>query len=333
MRKLIWLVLAVFILYSGYWIIGARGTEHAIAAWIDARANEGWQAETVEVKTRGFPARFDTAIMEPRLADPRTGVALSTPKIEILSQSFRPTRFTLHMAPELTLASPYQRLDLTQDSAEAQLFVDPGPNLTLDHASVAIDGLKLLSTATWGLTLDSAQVASQRRADDALTHDITLNAQGFAPTGGLVEDLDPKGLLSDRFEELDLKITATFDSPWDIHALEGPRPQPTHIDVENFSAHWGELKLKLTGAFDVDKRGYPVGKVAVKAENWREMIELAIATGAIPENMSNLALRGGEMLAGLSGRKDTIDAELNLKDGMITLGFIPLGPAPRIVIR
>lgn len=333
MRKLIWIVLAAFIVYSGYWMIGARGTERAISGWMAARASDGWQAESVEIKTRGFPTRFDTAIMDPRLADPRTGVAFSTPKIEILSQSHRPTRFTLHMAPEMSLASPYQKIDITQDSAEAQLFVDPGPSLTLDHASLAINGLKLASNADWGLTLDTTQIATQRSADNDLTQDITVNAQGFAPTGGLIEELDPEGLLSDRFEELDLKMSATFDGPWNIHSLEGPRPQPTHIDIDTFSAHWGELNLKLTGAFDVDKRGYPVGKVAVKAENWREMVELAIATGAIPEDLSGLALRAGEMLAGLSGRKDTIDAELNLKDGMITLGFIPLGPAPRLVIR
>jgi len=160
-----------------------------------------------------------------------------------------------------------------------------------------------------------------------------VNIQGFAPTGGLIEGLDPKGLLSDRFDALDLRMRAGFDAPWNIHALEGPRPQPTRIEIDELSAHWGQLDLKLAGAFDVDGRGYPVGKLAVKAENWREMVELAISMGAIPQNMSGLALRAGEMLAGMSGRKDTIDAELTLKDGMISLGFIPLVPAPRIVLR
>ena len=143
----------------------------------------------------------------------------------------------------------------------------------------------------------------------------------------------PKDFFSDEFETLDLDMSATFDGPWNIHALEGPRPQPTKIELTTLAAHWGELDLKLAGSFDIDARGYPMGTLAVKAENWREMIELAISIGAIPENMSKLSLRAGEMLAGLSGRKDTIDAELTLKDGMISLGFIPLGPAPRIVIR
>ncbi|SFK01339.1 DUF2125 domain-containing protein [Celeribacter neptunius] len=333
MRKLLWLVLAAVLIYTAYWMIGAKSTETAISAWIDARASEGWQAEAEEIKTRGFPTRFDTEILAPKLADPRTGVALSTPRIDILSQSHRPTRFTLRMAPEVTLASPYQRLDITQELAEAQLFVAPGPSLTLDHAAATLTALTLQSTATWGFTLQSGTVTTERRDDAPLTHDISASIEGFAPTGGLIEELDPKGLLSDRFETLTLAMSATFDGPWDIHALEGPRPQPTHIELEELAAKWGKLDLKLAGTFDIDRRGYPQGTLAVKAKNWREMVELAISTGAIPENMSNLALRGGEMLAGLSGRKDSIDAELTLKDGMISLGFIPLGPAPRIVIR
>lgn len=333
MRKLFWLVLAAVLIYTGYWMIGAKGTESAIAAWVNARSAEGWQAEVSDIKTRGFPTRFDTEIRDPHLADPRSGVALSSPKIEILSQSHRPTRFTLRMAPEVTLASPYQRLDITQELAETQLFVDAGPNLTLDHAALTLKDLRIVSTATWGLSLDTGEITTQRQEDDPLTHDIKMHVAGFAPTGGLIEDIDPKGLLSDDFETLDLDMSATFDGPWNIHALEGPRPQPTKIELTALSAHWGELDLKLAGSFDIDARGYPAGKLAVKAENWREMIELAISIGAIPENMSKLSLRAGEMLAGLSGRKDTIDAELTLKDGMISLGFIPLGPAPRVVIR
>lgn len=333
MRKVLWLVLAAILIYAAYWMIGAKGTETAISAWIDARASEGWQAEAEEIKTRGFPTRFDTEIRAPRLADPRSGVAISTPRIDILSQSHRPTRFTLRMAPELSLASPYQRLDITQDRAEAQLFVAAGPNLTLDHTALTLDGLELQSTARWGFSLDAAQITTQRQADAPLAHDIKASIQGFAPTGGLIEEIDRDALLSDRFETLTLDLSATFDGPWDIHVLEGPRPQPTYIDLTDLSAQWGKLELKLAGRFDIDTRGYPDGTLAVKAKNWREMVELAISTGAIPENMSNLALRGGEMLASLSGRKDSIDAELTLNNGMISLGFIPLGPAPRIVIR
>ncbi|KAB6714194.1 MULTISPECIES: DUF2125 domain-containing protein [Roseobacteraceae] len=333
MRKLIWLVVIAGLAYTGYWFIGAKSTEKAIAGWASARASEGWQAEYSGIDTHGFPLRFDTTITKPRFADPRTGVAFSTPQFDILSQSHRPTRIRAQVAPTATLATPLQRMEITQDRAEAELFVEPGPSLTLDHASAVLNGFSVTSNLGWGVTLETGNFNTQRDISDPFKHDIHLAVQGLTPSQGLMASLDPQGLLSHQFEQLELRMTTTFNGPWDIHALEGPRPQPTHIDLTNLSAKWGKLDLRMTGAFDVDGRGYPMGTVAIKAVNWREMIEIAISTGMIPQNMSNLALRAGEMLAGMSGRKDTIDAELTLKDGMITLGFIPLGPAPRVVIR
>ncbi|MCA0042748.1 DUF2125 domain-containing protein [Celeribacter litoreus] len=333
MRKVLWLLLTAVVLYFGYWMIGAKGTEAAISEWIAAREREGWQAEVAEIETKGFPLRFDTEIVEPRFADPRTGAAFSTPRLEILSESHRPTRFTARLANEVTLASPYQRLEITQDMAEADLFVAPGPNLTLERAATRIEGFTLASTLDWGLTIDRAEIMSEQRADAPLTHDITIRAAGVEPTGGLLEQLDPEGLLSDSLDVADVKIAASFDSAWDIHALEGPRPQPTRVEIETLSLDWGSLSLKVAGEFAVDTRGYPNGTIAIKAVNWREMIELAVASGAIPPDMSNLAMRAGQMLANMSGRKDTIDAELTLKNGMISMGFIPLGPAPKIALR
>lgn len=333
MKKLIWLLLVAVAIYSGYWMVGAKGTETAISAWMSARAQEGWQAEASEVDTHGYPLRFDTDIRDLSLADPRTGVAFSTERLALLSKSHAPTRFTARLAETAVLASPYQRIDIGNEVAEADLFVSPGPNLTLDHAAIRLDGLTLSSTLDWGVTLESSELASQRRDADPLTHDITFRANGITPTGGLIERLDPDGLLSDRLEVANMDVSATFDRDWDIHALEGPRPQLTHIDIESVSITWGALSLQTAGSFDVDAKGYPDGEIAIKAVNWREMIELAVGAGAIPQDLRKLALRSGEMLAGLSGRKDTIDATLTLKNGMITMGFIPLGPAPRLVIR
>lgn len=333
MRKLLWLALALVLLYAGYWFIGARGTEKAIAAWTNAREAEGWQAEYASVETTGFPMRFDTTIREALFADPQSGVAYSTPQIDILSQSHRPTRLTARFAETAAIATPYQTIEVTQDRAEAELFVDPGPALTLDHSAAILNTVVMQSSLGWGLVLEAAQFTTQRDADDPLTHAIAFNAKGFAPTGGLMATLDPSGLLSDRFETLDIDMTARFDAPWNIHALEGPRPQPTHLKLADLSAQWGELTLRLAGEFDIDAQGTPTGKLSVKAENWRQMIQIATAMGAIPENMSGMVERAGEMIAGLSGRKDTIDADLTLANGTISMGFIPLGPAPQIRIR
>ena len=333
MRKMVWLLVILVLGWTGYWFVGARGTEAAISAWIAARQGEGWQAEAAAVDTGGFPLRFDTVINAPLFADPVTGVAFAADMLEIDSGAYAPTRLTARLSEQATISTPYQNIAVAHNGAVAELFVEAGPALTLDHASVTLDQVTLSSDLGWGVTLDHGGVDSQRHGDDPLTHALSLTATGLAPSAGIMAALDPDGLVSDRFETFDAALDVTFEKAWDISALEGPRPQPRHIKIDRIAATWGKLDLRLAGAFDVDARGVAEGKIAIKATNWREMIALAESTGVLTPDLAQLATRVGGMLAGLSGNAETIDAELTLTNGMIVLGFIPLAPAPRFAIR
>lgn len=333
MRKLFWLIAAAALLYTGYWMIGAKGTESAITHWVDTRRADGWHAEAGAVKTSGFPLRFDTTLTDITFGDPSTGLAYSAPYLSIESASYAPTELTARFAPQALVASPFQKISINQGDAFARLFVDAGPALALDHTTFSLADVALSSDLGWGLTLVKAEITSQRHEDNPLIHDVNFTGADLAPTQGFLAMLDGNALLAERFETLDVQMTATFSHQWDISALEEARPQPTHIKLRHLTAKWGKLDLNLAGAFDVDDRGVADGKIAIKARNWREMLDIAVATGAIPKDMENLALRAGKMLAGLKGNADTIDAELTLSNGMLLLGFIPIGPAPNFTIR
>lgn len=71
----------------------------------------------------------------------------------------------------------------------------------------------------------------------------------------------------------------------------------------------------------------------MKATNWREMLELAVGAGLIPEGLAPTVERGLEVLAGMSGSPETLDAPLSFRNGYVAFGPIPLGPAPRFVLR
>lgn len=333
MRKVTWLLLGLSVLYSGYWFIAARGSELGVKTWLEARTTEGWQTEYATLETRGFPLTFKTTLTDVAIADPATGLAYQTSKISIKSRSFTPTRLHAELAQDVRLSTPFQHIDITNASANGTLFVEVGPALTMHRATFDFDDLIAESTLGWGFSLDSATATVQRLEDDPLTHDIQMTLNDLAPSTSLMKRLNPNGILSDQFDALAIDASMTFDKDWDITALEGPRPQPTHVLLRNMAATWGALDLRIAGEFEVDERGVPNGKISLKATNWREMIALAAAAGIIPQNFENLALRGGEMLAKMSGNANTIDAELTLSRGNISLGFLPLGPAPRITIR
>jgi hypothetical protein len=333
MRKLILLCLGLAVIYSAYWFIAANASERGIKAWLDARETDGWQSEYTALETRGYPLHLKTVLADIAMADPATGLAYQTSRLTIESRSFTPTRLHASMAQDARVSTPFQHIDITNSRAEGTLFVAVGPALTLQRAAFEFDALTAASTLGWGFSLANAKAVAIQNAQTALAHDIAVTITDFTPSASLMSRLNPNGILSDSFDALTIDGQVTFDKAWDITALEGPRPQPTKVHMRNMAATWGALDLRIAGAFDVDARGFPNGKLSIKATNWREMITLATAAGIIPKDLENLALRAGNMLAGMKGNTTTIDAELTLARGTISFGFLPLGPAPRLKIR
>jgi hypothetical protein len=66
---------------------------------------------------------------------------------------------------------------------------------------------------------------------------------------------------------------------------------------------------------------------------WRRLLEMAVGTGLIAEVIHPTLERALELMAGLNGPPDTLDAPLTFQSGFVSFGPIPLGPAPRLIIR
>ncbi len=96
---------------------------------------------------------------------------------------------------------------------------------------------------------------------------------------------------------------------------------------------WGALRLFATGTLTVDETGTPEGEIALKAENWRDMLAMAEAAGAVPPGAVEPISRVLGLLAGIGGNETALDATLTFEGGMTRLGPLPVGPAPRIMLR
>lgn len=334
MKLLLGAVVAAGLAWSAYWFLGASTKERALAAWLADREAEGWVVNVGDVTTRGFPNRFDTTLAPVELADPETGIAWTAPFFQIFALSYRPNHVIAVWPDRQTLASPFQALTLTSADLRASVVFDPGSALTLDRATIELDGLGIASSADWRAALMRGVVAVQQTETTPEAYRIGFEASGLSLPGRLREMLEDRGLASGAISALRLDATVTFDRPWDRRAIEERRPQPVRIRLEEARGTWGELDLRLAGAVDVDERGRADGEITVQATNWREMLEIAKATGAVPEGLMPLLERGLETVAGLSGDRRTIDVPLELSDGQLRLGgFIPLGPAPVLRLR
>ncbi|MEL6608877.1 MAG: DUF2125 domain-containing protein [Pseudomonadota bacterium] len=333
MRLLLWIVAAVTVVWCGYWLVVSQSVKGAGTAWFTDRQAEGWIAEYDDLSVRGFPYRFDTVVENMMLADPDTGVAWSVPDFTVTAMAYRPNHIIALFPERQVFASPFETVILTKEDMRASVRFVPGPSLALDQATAQLAGIALTSDQGWEVTLDTGLAAIRRTPVAVDSYDIYFDAKGLRPNDALRLAVDAQNRLPDTFEAMTLDATVVFDAPWDRFAIERARPQPTAITLSSFDAKWGALELRAVGEATLDDRGIPEGTFTIKATNWREIVAIGEATGAIPAGAVQTVTRMLEVMAGLSGPANTIDVPVSFKSGFITVAGLPLGPAPRIRLR
>lgn len=330
MGRLIVIVLVGALAWMSWWAFGQLAYEKGLNAWIDERRNEGWVADLGDLRTAGFPNRFDTTLSDVRLADPDTGIAWAAPKVQFLSLAYKPHQVIAVLPETHRFSTPFETLSIAHTDARASLFLTPSTSLELDRARLVVDALDITSTLGWTVTMTEGRFAAERVAATTDAYRLGAEVLGLEPARTTREQLDPGGLLPAQVENLRVDATLAFDRPWDRRAIEAERPQLTAIDLADLSARWGNITFRAAGDLTVDAQGLPDGKITVRAVEWRKLLAMAHAAGWLPESAVGPLESGLELM---SGRTDTLDAELQFSGGAIWLGPIPLGPAPNLAIR
>ncbi|MGR3662657.1 MAG: DUF2125 domain-containing protein [Paracoccaceae bacterium] len=333
MRKLITAILVVAGLWGGYWFVGSYAVERSLTAWLTDRQNEGWIAEYSSLETHGFPNRFDTTISDIGLADTRSGIAWQAPFFQVFALSYKPNHIIAIWPDTQTLSTPYQNINITNDRMRASVIFEAGTAFTLSRSDFELENFSLRSNLGWSASVGKGQFSTRQVETDPDSHKIWFEASDVYPSAALLSRLNPTHVLPDMFETLTVDTTLTFDAPWDRFAVEQQRPQITKIDLTEMRASWGDIDIRAAGELQVDAQGMPTGEITVKAKNWRDILNIAIETGAIPASMTMIVTRALQVMAEMAGDPKTLDATLTFRNGQISLGVIPLGPAPRLTIR
>ena len=330
MLRIVVILLVAAAAWMGWWAFGSIAYERGLNTWIEARRAEGWAADVATLETRGFPNRFDTTLSEVRLADPATGVAWSAPFLQFLSLSYRPNEVIAVLPEQHSFATPLQQVTISHDRARGSLFLAPSTSLPLQSARVVVDALDVASSLDWSVRLDEGRFAAELAPATETTYRIGSEMLGLAPSAGMLRVLDPGKVLPGKIKRVRLDATIRFTAPWDRRAIEDARPQIETIDLTDLSARWGSVNFRAAGALRVNKAGVPTGEITVRAVDWRRLLAMAVSAGLVPEAVSGALESAFELLG---GRRDTLDVPLEFRGGQVRLGPLPLGPAPRIVIR
>lgn len=333
MRALLAVILLAAGLWSAYWVIGSRSTLAAFESWLNARRAEGWVAEAGTLGVQGFPNRFDVVAGDLILADPATGLAWEAPRFQIDALSYRPNHVIAVWPESQRIATPQEKFRLESRDMRASLVIAPDTALAPRRMTLTAEFLRITPEARPEETtaLTTLSLAAERL--EGAEYRLGLRAEGLTLAAPSRARLDPEGRLPDRIKGFSADVTATFDKPWDRTAIERARPQPTRLRVQLAEGRWGDLHLQAAGTVEVDRNGWPEGEVMLKARNWREIVTLMRAAGALPEGLASSVERGLGMMARLAGNPETLDIPLGFGSGRMWLGPVPLGRAPRLRLR
>ena len=334
MRRLISVCVGLVLVWSAYWWVTGWGLRQSLDTWFEERAALGWQADHAGMTTTGYPARHVTRIAAPALADPANGTAWSADHLTLEGRAVWPLDLTLRFPDTAQRLSWLDRsADLTAQGMAVDLQLRPGGAFEVAALALSTGPWSVLTPEGDLIGADAGHLTLQQSPDARDTYRLSGDATGFSPGPVLREAARLSRSLPPAFEIFTLDARITFDKPWDLSAIEVTRPQPRMIDLRLAEAAWGELRLFAAGRVTVDAAGVPEGAVTIKAENWREMVAMAEASGAISPQAAEATRLSLGMLERIGGSPDRLDVELGLRRGMVLVGPLPIGPAPRVQLR
>jgi hypothetical protein len=176
-------------------------------------------------------------------------------------------------------------------------------------------------------------LAAERLEDSTAKYRLGLTADGFAPPDHWKNYIDPNSAQPGVLGALSADLTVLFDRPWDRSAFKPALPQPQHIIINLAVARWGSLQLQFSGELAIGASGHPKGEITIKAHNWREILRLAVAAGALPDATAGSLEDGLGLIAQLAGNPEMLEIPMSFRSGQMFIGPVPLGPAPVLKLR
>jgi len=330
MRRLIVALLVAAAFWAGYWFIGQRAVQSAFAAWFADQRAAGLLADYSDLRTIGFPSRFDTTITDIRLGNPATGFNWSAPFVQILALSYRPNHVIAVWPNQQNLTLPDQTIGVTSEKMQASVTVQPSPSLALKHSEMVASKVNLTSTLGWDLSLDSLRFATRPTLAKPDSSDIGLVLLGLRLPDAVLAALTADAAVTPFIGEVRIDASLGLDGPLALRAPSGTLPSITGVSVNSVDATWGQMGLHADGNLTVDAKGFLTGQVEVEARNWHQIYALIGASGVMASGLVMPIERVLESMATVSGDKNTITAPLVFSNGFVSFGQIPLGRVPRV---
>lgn len=330
MRNLTIFVVALAVLYSGYWFVGSRAVENGARTAIADLQSQGWIVEIEDIATRGYPSRFDTTATNILLASPGDGFSYRAPFLQAFALSYAPNNVIAAFPGDQKLRIGLQTINVGSEGLRASAKVNASTSAEL--ADVTVESGPINISSDFGWETGAAKLISAVRQTPGLekTYDVFFDLDGLTLVDEISAVLQGKSQLPDTVETVELDLRTTLDKPLDRFAFEAGAkpPRPETIDLRRITAVWGEATIEGRGEISIAADGTPEGRVTLTLTAWDELIGALVAFGAIQPGLAPTVQNMADTLA---QGQDTLTVPISFQNGFMSVGPLPLGPAPKFL--
>lgn len=335
MRKLIAIITILFGLWGGYWFVGSSALETGLKDYLTAnhRATDPIPIAYSDLTVRGFPNRFDTRLSDISVTDKARNIRWRAPFFQIHALSYKPYHIIAALPHSQVLHLPDQDLQIDSEEIKGSVVFVAGSllekALEIDRSSFVARSLAISSNTGWETSIRHASIATRQTPADALHYDLAISADNVALPTALRAAIDPAQQQPAQFDALSINATLGFSHPWNLLAKGAATPVLNEIAVKNLTFLWGDLRLSASGPLQIGPSGVLNGRLELTATNWQKMYRLAESANAVDPDFAQAIQNGLRVLATLSDGENEIKAPLIFANGQMSLGPLPIGPAPR----
>jgi len=336
----IWILLAVLLLFGGYWLYWNRladGLAAGAEAWVGARRDQGQKAAYDHIEIRGFPYRVTLEIDRPRIGG-RTGDLAWRWQAEFLSAYFQP--WNLNHAIFVTEGAQtvaWRRGDrrgqvrLTARDTRASLVTDPAGRVlryALDIQNGGADIAGVGQAAFDRLQLTGRNNTGENQARPAGSFDFGARADGVTLPPGWPMALGQAVKLVRFVARLDPPVPAS-PARQDIARW---RDDGGVVEVSGLEITWGPLAVVGEGSLTLDGKMRPAGAFSTRLKGHDATLDALNRAGLLS---SGAALTAKAAL-GLLSKHDQdgepyVPAPVTAQGGRLYLGPVPILPLAPIL--
>lgn len=330
MRALLAVVLLAMLAWGGYWFVGARAVERGAEAFLAESRENGLAIEVGDLGVAGFPNRFDLTATGLALHDPASGFGWEAPFFQLFALSYRPNHLIAVWPDRQSLETPHGPLAIASDRMQASAVFQPGLALLLDRTAFVADAVEITLPGGGAARLAEARAALRGTVGRANHYDLGVALTGLAPDPELLARLDPGSALPPAIESVTLDAELALEGPIDRAALQGAPPGLRALEIRESRLAWGEIELRGTGRLTLLPDGLPEGRIELRVQGWRRLLTLAVAAGLVPERTAPTWEGMLAQMVETAGSAPWLELPLVFAGGRMSLGPLPLGPAPRL---